>query len=183
MLIFVKLDKALTTAYIVSPSDTIYSIKLLIYKEALINPHYQRLTYHDDSEDLDDDKTLSDYNIQNYSTLCLFDDVSPLFEILSIFIPTITNVKEFLLATNTLIAIAKTGTKIANFYDYATLLKISELLNLYYQVYEFNEFQMPLFVLVKILELNKLISEMNDELYKLMETKKKILQQLQHEIQ
>lgn len=58
MLIFVKLNRTITFSYIVNPSDTIGSIKDLIYKDSLINPHYQRLTYHNDSEDLEDEKTL-----------------------------------------------------------------------------------------------------------------------------
>ena len=186
MLIFVKINQELTTAYIVSPSDTIGSIKELIYKETSIHPHYQRLTYHDHSEDLEDDKTLSDYNIQNNSTLHLFDDLSTLLEFLQIIIPTITNVTELLIATSALIFVAKTGKKEAAFYDSATLSKISELLRLYYQVYELNKFQLPLFALVKISELNKSVSELNDEMFKLIEAKKQMLQmlqQLQHEKQ
>ena len=109
----------------------------------------------------------------------MFDDLSTLLEFLQIMIPTITNVTELLIATNALIFVAKTGKKEAAFYDSATLSKISELLRLYYQVYELNKFQLPLFALVKISELNKSVSELNDEMFKLIEAKKQMLQMLQ----
>jgi hypothetical protein len=55
----------------VNPSDSILDIKYLIHEEKGISPFSQKLLYQDES--LEDEKTLSDYNIQNLSILHLLN--------------------------------------------------------------------------------------------------------------
>jgi len=164
MLIFVKLNKELTTCYIVSPSDTIGAIKELIYKETLINPHYQRLTYHDNSEDLDDNKTLSDYNIQDSSILLVFDDVNRMLEFFKACISKTTNASQFLVLTEYLTKLTNMVKDNIFFYD---LSKIFELLEMFYQFQEHIQFELTSFSKIKLLELIKSTFELMYEFYKI----------------
>ena len=173
MLIFVKLNRVQTICITVNPSDTIGSIKELIYKERLINPQYQRLTYHNDLEDLENDKTLSDYNILDYSTLRLFNDVSDTMEYLKAHIPKTTNEREFLVVTNMLIKINNLVKNDPYFHDIETLLKILGLLGMFLRFQKHIKFKLTNFITVQILELYKSSFEMLFELKKILDENKK----------
>ena len=69
MQIFVKSFKSNTLTFDVESSDTIKSIKLKIQDRESIPFEIQKLEYA--SKQLDDSRTLSDYNIDNDSTLYL----------------------------------------------------------------------------------------------------------------
>ena len=69
MIIFVKYVNRKTIALIVEPSDTIENVKAKIQKKLGILPHLQRLVY--SAKLLKDDRTLSDYNVEENSTLHL----------------------------------------------------------------------------------------------------------------
>lgn len=172
-MIFVKLNSSITTSYIVNPSDTIGSIKDLIYKDALINPHYQRLTYNNDSEDLEDNKTLSDYNIQDNSTLRLFDNVTKLIEFLKTCIPKTTNVNQFLALTKALTRLNKMVKESPFFFDLETLFEIFEILNMFIQFQNPILNNLPDFIKVKLMEFYESTFEMLLEFFKIITGEKR----------
>jgi len=173
MLIFVKLNRVQTICITVNPSDTIGSIKELIYKKSLINPQYQRLTYHNDLENLENDKTLSDYNILDYNTLHLFNDVSDTLEFLKAHIPKATNEREFLAVTNMFIKITNLVKNEPYFHDIETLLKILGLLEMFLRFQKHIKLKLTNFIKLKILESYKSSFEMLFELQKILDEIKK----------
>ncbi|CAF4144068.1 unnamed protein product [Rotaria sordida] len=70
MKIFVKLPIVKTVTLKVDPNDTIKDIKMKINDKEHIKVEYQQLVF--DNIQLEDSKTLLDYNIQQKSTLELF---------------------------------------------------------------------------------------------------------------
>jgi len=112
------------------------------------------------SEDLDDDKTLFDYNIQDYSTLHLFDDENRLMEFLKIYLPKTTNVRQFLVLITVIIRITKMVKGNPYFYDPETLSKIFGLLEMFYQFQKPIAFNLPNIIRVKLMELSISVIEM-----------------------
>ncbi|CAF4346742.1 unnamed protein product, partial [Rotaria sordida] len=70
MEIFVKLPTVKTITLKVDPNDIIKDIKMKINDKEHIKVEYQQLVF--DNTQLEDNKTLLDYNIQQKSTLELF---------------------------------------------------------------------------------------------------------------
>jgi len=167
MKIFVRIDNS-SIIFDVDPSERIEAIKDLIYKEVLINPKYQRLTYYDNSGNLNDVKTLSDYNIQKFPILYSFNFLKDLLGIRGIYIPKQIKcsplTKEYITIMAVLFLISKILKNDQNFFDKETINKILKLLELYFEVYE--SIRLPHFVMDLFDELNDSLDVMYDELDK-----------------